>query len=612
MSRTTCLLAALYIAASTAQGQDAGGASVYRQHCAACHDKGLSRAPLPDAMRQLAPETVLASLETGVMKTQGAALSAAERRAVAVFLTGKELGAVTESKVGWCANSNASFKLEGPEWNGWGAGYENTRYQERPGIRAEDVPRLKVKWAFGLPGVVAMRGAPVIAGGRVFFGGGANRMVYSLDAASGCIHWTYTAQGGVRAAMQLGKRTDGKIALYLGDGTSTVYALDAATGALIWKNKVDSQAATTITGGLKLYEGRLYVPISVPEDGLAMNPKYACCQSRGAVVALDAETGKQIWKTYSIPEVPSKRGVNSAGAEQWGPSGASVWNSPTIDNTRKRLYVGTGNNHSNPPSDTSDAVLALDLESGKLIWKRQLTPGGDAFNMGCVAPNKANCPENTGPDHDVGAGTILRTLPSGKQILLAGQKSSEVHAIDPDTGDLIWSVKLGRGGPLGGVEWGMAADREAVYAALSDIAMMNPDINTSGKRFEPNPEVGGGLFALNIADGKLRWQAKPAPCGKREGCSPAQSQAVTAIPGVVFSGSLDGHFRAYSAKDGSVIWDFDTVRNFETVNGVAAKGGAMDAAGPVIAGGLLLVNSGYGNWGGMPGNVLIAFTVDGK
>jgi polyvinyl alcohol dehydrogenase (cytochrome) len=563
-------------------------------------------------MRALAPETVVAALETGAMKTQGALLSAAERRAVAVYLTGKELGGKTESKVGYCANPNANFKLGGAEWDGWGAGYENTRYNEKPGLKAEDIPRLKVKWAFGIPGTVAMRGAPIVTGGRVFVGG-ANRVVYSLDASTGCIYWAFNAQGGVRAAMQVGARKDGKYAVYFGDSTSTVYAVNAGTGELLWKVKVDSQAATTITGGLKLYEGRVYVPISVPEDGLAMNPKYACCQSRGAVVALDAETGAEIWKTYTIAEAPSKRGTNAAGAEQWGPSGASVWNSPTIDTKRKRLYVGTGNNHSNPPSDSSDSVLALELATGKLIWKRQLTPGGDAFNMGCVAPNKANCPANTGPDHDVGAGTILRTLPSGKQVLLAGQKSSQVHGIDPESGELLWSVKLGRGGPLGGVEWGMAADREAVYAALSDIEMMSPDVNMTGaKRFEPNPKIGGGLYAINLADGKIRWNAKPAPCTDREGCSPAQSQAVTAIPGVVFSGSLDGHFRAYSTKDGKVIWDFDTVRNFETVNGVAAKGGALDAAGPVIAGGLLLVNSGYGNWGGLPGNVLIAFSVDGK
>jgi polyvinyl alcohol dehydrogenase (cytochrome) len=249
-------------------------------------------------------------------------------------------------------------------------------------------------------------------------------------------------------------------------------------------------------------------------------------------------------------------------------------------------------------------VIAFDLATGKIVWTRQLHPGGDAWNLSCVTPDRVNCPENEGPDHDVGAAPILRTLASGKRVLLAGQKSSHLHALDPDGGGaVLWSHRLGRGGTLGGIEWGMAADGQNVYAALSDLG-----IGAEGM----DPKVGGGLFAYGLADGRLAWRVAPDPCGDRPGCSPAQSQAVTSLPGVVFSGSIGGILRAYAAVDGRQLWSFDTVKEFATVNGVKAKGGALNGAGPVVAGGRMLVGSGYGRFGQLPGNVLLCFSVDGR
>jgi polyvinyl alcohol dehydrogenase (cytochrome) len=162
---------------------------------------------------------------------------------------------------------------------------------------------------------------------------------------------------------------------------------------------------------------------------------------------------------------------------------------------------------------------------------------------------------------------------------------------------------------MGGVQWGSAADQQNVYVALSDIGRVMLAYSNST---DADPKQGGGMFALRLEDGERAWYTPPPGCGTRARCSPAQSAAVSALPGVAFSGSVDGHIRAYSATDGKIVWDFDTIRPYETVNGVAARGGSIDGPGPAIAGGMLFVNSGYPTAGGTPGNVLLAFSVDGK
>jgi polyvinyl alcohol dehydrogenase (cytochrome) len=251
------------------------------------------------------------------------------------------------------------------------------------------------------------------------------------------------------------------------------------------------------------------------------------------------------------------------------------------------------------------------METGKIVWSKQLTES-DVFNMACIGPSKASCPEKAGPDLDIGASPILVTLSPGKRVLLVSQKSGIAHAIDPDKkGEILWQTRVGRGGALGGIQWGSASDGRNLYVALSDIAFSTMSFAAGGK-LVVDPKAGGGLFALDIATGKKIWSSAPPPCGDRPNCSPAQSAAITAIPGAVFSGSVDGHLRAYSSRDGSVIWDFDTAREFTTVNGVTAKGGSMDGPGPTITGGMLYLGSGYGAWGGLAGNLLLAFSVDGQ
>lgn len=590
---TACLAAV----SSSHASEQAAGAALYEQRCAMCHDNGVPRAPRLETLRLMSAEAVIGVMQGGTMWFQASGLSLAEKQAVAMHVSGKAF-ASGASAVGRCEAGATTFTPDGPQWAGWGAGPENSRFQPDPGLSASDLSKLKPRWAFGFPGSILAYGAPVVAGGRVFVGSAGGEL-YALDARTGCIHWSHTAEASVRAAPNVGRLKDGRAVVYFGDQAARLYALDAATGSLLWRTVVDDQPLAAITGAPKLHEGRLYVPISVLEDILTPDPKYPCCRSRGALAAVDAQTGQILWKSYPVVATPAKTGTNAAGADRWGPSGASIWGSPTIDAAKGAVYVGTGNNHSNPPTDTSDSVLAFELATGRLLWKRQLTPGGDAWNIAC-SHSGPNCPENAGPDHDVGASPILRTLAGGRRVLLVGAKSAKLHALDPDRGgELLWVQQLGRGGMLGGIEWGMAADDASVYVPLSDLGF--PDMNT-----------GGGLFAYGF-DGTKRWHAPAVACAAdRPGCSPAQLQAVTVMPGAVFSVTLGGLLRAYSTDDGRVLWEFDTLRDFETVNGVKARGGALNGAGPVIAGGLVLVGSGYGRFGQIPGNVLICLSTDGR
>jgi polyvinyl alcohol dehydrogenase (cytochrome) len=475
---------------------------------------------------------------------------------------------------------------------------ENTRFQPAAmaGLRAADVPRLKLRWAFGFPGATLAVAQPTVAGGRVFVGSVAGT-VYALDAVTGCTHWSYSlGKTPARTAISMGPRAGGGWTAYVGDHTATVYALDAAQGALLWKTKVDDFWAARLTGAPALYAGRLYVPVSSHEEVQGSNAKYECCKFRGSVVALDAATGRQIWKTYTIAQEARPTRKNRSGTQMWGPAGAAIWSAPTLDAKARLLYVATGNAYTDPDPGAGDAILALDLDTGKLRWSRQFT-ANDWYTMGCRKAD--NCLDPVGPDFDFGASPILRTLRGGRRVLIAGQKSGMVWALDPDrSGEVLWSVRVGQGSALGGVQFGPAADEEVVYVAVSDV--LGPT------------EKAGGLWALRLADGSKVWHT-PAPSitcrpGAR-GCIGAQSAAVTAIPGVAFSGSIDGHLRAYDAAGGRIVWDFDTNRMFPTVNGVAGQGGSIDGPGPTVAGGMLYTNSGYGLFRGAPGNVLLAFEV---
>jgi polyvinyl alcohol dehydrogenase (cytochrome) len=496
-------------------------------------------------------------------------------------------------------------RLDGPRWNGWGVDINNSRFQPAAmaGLTPEQVPRLQLKWAFGFPGASAANAQPTIVGGLLFVGGG-DRKVYALDAKSGCIRWTFATEAVVRTAISVGpiSGTD-QFAVFFGDVRASAYAVNATTGALMWKTKVEDHPAARIVGAPTLYSGVMYVPVSSFEEATGSQPTYQCCTFRGSVVALDSATGRQIWKAYTIPEAPHTTKQNVIGTQLYGPAGAAVWSAPTIDVQRQALYVGTGNSYSNPPAETSDAILAFDLASGRMLWHRQVTLN-DSYVSACYGFDQTNCPEDHGPDSDFGQSPILVSLRNGQRVLVVGQKSGVVSALDPDReGNILWQTPIGKGGPLGGIMWGSAADKDRVYVANSDLRFL-PDGTMS-----LDPTAGGGLFALDLASGKVSMQVPPAPCGDRSQCSPALSAAVTAIPGVVFSGGVSGYLRAYATADARLLWEVDTARDYPTVNGVSAHGGAMDGPGATIVDGMLYVASGYAQWNGLSGNVLLAFEV---
>jgi polyvinyl alcohol dehydrogenase (cytochrome) len=611
------LAAALAFPAARAQTeQERLGESVYEASCAVCHEAGLDRAPNRDTLAFFAPEQILSSLERGSMVSMAVTLSTDQRRAVSEYLAERPFsGEFTRTPpASAMCEAQAAFAPVAPIWQGWGGtGLDNTRFQagEAAGLSAEDVPRLKVKWAFGFPGDIRAYSPPTIAGGRLFLGslGG---IVYSLDAESGCVHWYFDAGAWVRSAMTVAEIEHEGVArqaVFFADGRAHAHALDAATGEPLWRRKLDDFPVAHATGSPVYHGGRLYVPVASNEEGVGAAPDYECCRFRGSLTALDAATGEIVWKTYTIGEPrPTER--NAVGAQLWGPSGAPIWSSPAVDPEANVVYVTTGNNYSLPATEMSNAFVAMDLDTGEILWWRQMTEG-DAWNAACRLEDTTNCPDLEAPDFDFGASPIIVRLSEDQRLLVAGQKSGVVHALDPDRdGEIVWQTRVGEGGSMGGVQWGSATDGELLYVAVSDVRRIPVQ---HAWATEADPEVGGGMYAMRLTDGEPIWYTPPAPCApNRQRCSPAQPGAVTAMEGVAFAGSMDGHLRAYSTEDGSVLLALDTVRAYETVNGVPAQGGALDGAGPTVAGGMVFVNSGYPNGGGMPGNVLLALTVNGE
>jgi polyvinyl alcohol dehydrogenase (cytochrome) len=550
------------------------------------------RAPQPAALHLMSQRFILAALNSGRMKFEAKGLSKAQKLAIASYVAAPDSPVVAFT--GYCAR-DLDPPAHPPVWNGWGADPGNSRYQSRrsAGLDRSGVGNLKLKWAFGFPGAAATFGQPTSYAGRLFVGS-EDGTVYALDAATGCLWWMFKASATVKTAISVG---DGGNAAFFGDTNGNVYALKVADGSVIWEVHPDPHPAARITGSPLLVGTRLYVPISSGEEGASANPAYPCCTFRGSVIALDTATGQQVWKGYTIAEEAKPTRKNPQGVQYFGPSGAAVWSSPTADLKAHAIYVGTGNNYSDPSTDMSDAVVAFDMITGKRLWWRQLMPK-DVWNSGCVAEKRDNCPTQRGDDYDFGAPPILQSLADGRRMLLAAQKSGVVYALDPDNhGRILWKSRIGKGGPLGGVEWGGAANGRHAFFPLSDFDF-------------DNPNVGGGMFALDLATGKQVWHISPPKpaCAGQYGCSPAQMAPPTLIPGVVFAGSLDGHLRAYDTRRGDVLWDFDTAQSFKTTNGVPAHGGSLNGAGPAIVSGMLFVNTGYTN--AMAGNVLLAFGLD--
>jgi len=596
-------LAGLAASADVARAQWASeaGFAVIQQQCMKCHGKqNMSQAPGVAALREIPGEKIYEHLSTASNSThQALNLSDDDKRHVAESLSGRLLGsaAIGDAKLmpNRCsANPSLSDPLAGPAWNGWGNGGNNARYQtaKNAGIAADQVPKLKLKWAFGLPGAHAAYGQPTVVAGRVFVGSDAG-WVYSLDAATGCVYWSFMTKAGMRNAISVGPvkgKGTTQYGVFFGDLKNNAYGLDAQTGELLWVTKVDDNYAARITGAPAFYDGRIYVPLAKWESNSARDLNYPCCTVRGSVTSLDANTGKQIWKHYAIEEAPKPTRKNSIGTQLWGPSGGSVWNTPTADPKRGVIYFGTGEATNQPAPNTTDAVLAVDIKTGKLVWSYQ-GYAHDAYILGCSGTVKTeNCPEEVGPDSDIGSSVILKPLDSGKRMLVAAMKDGTVFALDPDRkGALLWknNVAVDPSLPMSGIVWGGAVDEKSAYYGLS----------------------GGGVVAVQLSTGEKLWlnPLKPPPGRGRAG----NSAAVTAIPGVIFSGARSGMLYALSAADGHSLWAFDTAKEFTTVNQVSARGGTIGSAGPTVVGGMLFVGSGYSFGGGdKNGNVLLAFSTE--
>jgi polyvinyl alcohol dehydrogenase (cytochrome) len=599
------LLAVTVFAAPASAQTPPDGAVLFHAQCASCHITTAAvgdRAPAPAVLAQKSREEIVRALESGTMTIYGSRMSAIERRAVAAFLSSNTANTVAASMANLCNSSKpitSSSLLNPANWNGWGVDIQNSRNQPHTSISADNISELKLKWAFGIPNASTAYGQPTAVAGRVFFGSG-DGTVYALDAATGCTIWTYRAETTVRTAITVAANGKSGYLAYFGDGEANLYAVDADKGTLVWKVKIDAHPFARITGAPKLYRDRLYVPLASNEELTGADPNYACCTFRGNVVAVDARTGKLIWKAYSIPVMPgpSKDGASHA---KFGPAGGAIWDSPTIDPKRNALYVGTGDAYVDPAADGTDSVIAFDLATGNRLWAQQKT-AGDVFNFGCIDPSHRNCPPQVGPDVDFGSSPILQDLGKGRRILLAGQKTGVMYGLDPDdAGKVLWQARVGHGSGLGGIMWGSATDGVSVYVANSDISTLGPP--------GPNPPTPGGLSAIDIRTGNFAWKAPPLKpaCEGVSGCSSGQLAAVTVIPGVVFSGSMDGHLRAYATRDGSILWDFDTRPDFDTVNAVKAHGGSMSGSGPVVSGSMLYVASGFNVTAGMGGNVVLAF-----
>lgn len=614
--RALPLFVCLTLMVSATYAADAiDGKAVYTKSCAGCHNGGAARAPNPETLKKMEPAAVVRALESGVMRMVGNfSLSGPQRIAVAEYVTGKHYDANWAPKqVNQCKASPwpSADPFVAPHWNSWGANQHNTRFQpaDMAKLDAAGVKKLDLQWAFAFPGETLAEAHVSVVEGRLFVGSRSGT-VYALDAKTGCTHWTYQAKAAVKGPVLIGKLDDGRLLAFFGDVAGHAYAADAATGKEVWQLVADEHPSARLTGGFQLVNGKLYIPVSSLEEGLAADPNYKCCTFRGAVMQVDPSNGKVLWKQHTIADEPRKEFKGPSGKLQVGPNGAAVWSAPTIDVENQRLYVSTGDNYSQPATSTSDSLMAMSLDKGEILWTYQGLPG-DAWNVACSLPDKQNCPKEEGPDHDMGSSPILVKLADGKRLLLGGQKTGVMHAVDPDdNGKVVWKTRVGKGGILGGVEWGSAADDKAVYVSVSDARWS--DGQFFGNKVALDPSAGGGLFALDLKTGKPLWQAPPVSCKGRERCSPAQTAAVTAIPGVVFAGAMSGVMRAFDSATGKVVWQYDTVRKFKTVNGAPGSGGALDQSGPVVVDGWVYINSGYANWGAQPGNVLLAFKPTAK
>jgi len=649
------LTAVVLLGLSPAHAADAApdGTVIFQAKCKSCHEPPVGRAPGRTELARRSPADIYMSLTKGIMAPMAETLTPDEIRTVSNWLGSaaptagpgpSESSVPGAGKVDLLARrpalpvtpasaepkcpTGAHISPASGDWTDQGADARSRRFQSAPGIRAADVPRLKLKWSFAMSG----GGQPVVVGDWLFVSN-RNGRFYALDARSGCVRWSLddvvsrTTPMVVRSPV-----SPSGWATFVGVSGRRIRAFDAETGKQLWQSEpVENHPIAVLTGSPVVSGERLFVPVSSLEEVSAISPSYPCCTFAGSVAALDLRTGRKLWQTRVITEPNRPLRKNAAGTQMFGPAGAAIWSAPTADAARGLVYVATGDSYTDAETTGADAIVALDMATGAIRWNRQVTQG-DNFVMGCSGPRSgANCPSPVGPDYDFGASPILFRLPSGKDVLLAGQKSGLVHGLDPDTGTVRWSTAVGAGSALGGVEWGMSADNRRLYVPISDIGLLYQEaraVPADVTSLPPDHRTAKpGLYALDPATGRIIWStpaprapcsyARPARGGTAPPCMRAQSAAPTSTPDVVFSGTMDGWLRAYDARSGRIVWsDSTTARTYDTLNGVQGQpGGSIDGLGPTVANGALYVMSGFdgaARVGGNGMNVLLAYTVDGR
>lgn len=616
------------------------GADIFAARCKSCHEPAVGRAPNRDDLARRPAGDIVSALSTGIMAPMAQGLSDADKAAVAAYLTapapraerptGEEMPriAIKTGPIGHdpkCAAAAPAIRPTAGDWASMGVDDRSSRFQRNPGLKAGDVPRLKLKWAFSMTG----GGQPTVVGDWLFITNRSGKF-YALDAKTGCVRWSVDNLVARTTPMVVrSKIAPSGWATFVGQSDRVVRAFDAQTGKELWRSPMlEDHKASLLTGTPVVFGDKLIVPISSIEEAAAMSKGYVCCTFRGSLAALDLKTGKLLWKTHTISE-PLRKHRESDGKTLTGPAGAAIWAAPSIDRKRGLVYVVTGDSYTDVDTTGADAVMAIEVATGKIRWQHQVTQK-DNFVMGC-GPKSAsgNCPTPLGPDYDFGATPILMTLKGGQQVLVAGQKSGLVYGFNPDTGALLWKTTVGAGSALGGVEWGIGADDRRVYVPISDLGPVMAEFRGT----EVIPELQTktpvkarpGVYALDPSNGAILWEAPApkAPChyaadGDRASrCVRSQSAAPAVVPGFVFEGGLDGWLRAYDAASGKIAWEFSTTaQTYDTLNGIKGQpGGGIDGMGPTVAGGMVYVmsgNNGASRVGSNGVNVLLAFSPDGK
>ena len=582
-------------------GTKALGGEVYAEHCAACHDGNTVRAPQRYVLENVSPETILTAMIDGPMRAVASELSMEQKTAVAEFIAERKITPGEAANAGVaCEGGRGRFDLDQqPVFQHWGLAKGGGHFIPRSvaQVTSEDLGALEVDWAFAYPAANRARSQPAIGAGSLFVGSQSG-LVYAFDLETGCTRWQFQASAEVRNGLTLEGWEPGDEAadplLFFGDLTGNQYAVSALTGTLRWRKRIDEHSAATLTAAAELDDGVLYVPVSSLEEGAAIARNYPCCSFRGAIVALDARSGRERWRRHFIPPA-QPTGVSAAGTPQYGPSGVPIWAGMAMD--EERLYIATGDDYSGSGSERSDSIIALDKASGEITWVRQAR-FGDIWNGSCENLDPVNCPDDNGPDYDYGAGPVIALDSQGRRVILAGDKGGVVAALDAANGDVLWKNKVGRGGVVAGINFGLAAHDGKVFVPVSDV----PD----GRNYDEPARP--GLYALNIDTGDYVWKA-PAEqdvCEGRPGCYPGYSAAISVTDDYVLAGSNEGYLRAFDLRTGTVLWEFDTTQSFLAVDGRQASGGSIGGGqAPLVVGDRIILNSGYAFAGKMPGNALL-------